>query len=160
VPDSVQPAHLWIPPRLGSYGDEAVDLARLAGRELDAEQEVAVDAMLSYGPGGRWAAFESAIIEARQNGKTGGVLLPVVLFDLFSYCLRTGSFGQRTCSVPPGMRSTTSTASSPPRRTCRGGSRRSPTPTAKRRSSCTPARSWSSWPARRAAAAAWVVSGW
>jgi hypothetical protein len=79
----VRPAHLSVPPRLGSYGDEAVDLARLAGRELDTEQEVAVDAMLSYGPGGRWAAFESAIIEARQNGKTGGVLLPVVLFDLF-----------------------------------------------------------------------------
>jgi hypothetical protein len=83
VPNPVRPAYLSVPPRLGSYGDEAVDLARLAGRELDAEQVVAVDAMLSYGPGGRWAAFESAIVEARQNGKTGGVLLPVVLFDLF-----------------------------------------------------------------------------
>lgn len=79
----MHPAHLSVPPRLGSYGDEAIDLARLAGRELDDEQALAVDAMLSYGPGGRWAAFESAIIEARQNGKTGGVLLPVVLFDLF-----------------------------------------------------------------------------
>jgi hypothetical protein len=79
----VAPAYLSVPPRSGSYGDEACDLVRLAGRELDAEQELAVDAMLSYGPGGRWAAFESAVIEARQNGKTGGVLLPVVLFDLF-----------------------------------------------------------------------------
>jgi hypothetical protein len=83
VDKPVEPAYLSVPPRLGSYGDEAVDLARLAGRELDAEQEIAVDAMLSYGPGGRWAAFESAVIEARQNGKTGGVILPVVLFDLF-----------------------------------------------------------------------------
>jgi hypothetical protein len=58
-------------------------LARLAGRVLDAEQVLAVDALLSYGPGGRWVALESAVVEARQNGKTGGVLLPVVLFDLF-----------------------------------------------------------------------------
>lgn len=79
----IDPAHLWIPPRVGSYGDEAVDLAAEAGRSLDDEQRLAVDALLSYGPGGRWAALESAVIEARQNGKTSGVLLPVVLFDLF-----------------------------------------------------------------------------
>lgn len=79
----IDPAYLWIPPRTGSYGDEAIDLARMAGRELDAEQCLAVDAMLSYGRGGRWVALESAILEARQNGKTAGVLLPVVLFDLF-----------------------------------------------------------------------------
>jgi len=79
----IEPAYLWIPPRSGSYGDEAVDLARLAGRELDEEQCLAVDAMLSYGSGGRWVALESGIVEPRQNGKTGGVLLPVTLFDLF-----------------------------------------------------------------------------
>jgi hypothetical protein len=83
VPDLVPPAHLSIPPRTGSYGAEAVDLAALAGRVLDAEQEVAVDAMLSYGPGGRWAALETCRLEPRQNGKTGGELVPVVLFDLF-----------------------------------------------------------------------------
>lgn len=79
----ISPAHLWVPPRVGSYGDEAADLAERAGRVLDEEQRLAVDAMLSYGLGGRWVAMESAIIEARQNGKTGGVLLPVTLFDLF-----------------------------------------------------------------------------
>ncbi|MFD6071383.1 hypothetical protein [Amycolatopsis lurida] len=79
----IDPAYFWVPPRLGSYGDEAIDLAAEAGRELDPEQERAVDAMLSFGPGGNWAALESAIVEARQNGKTDGVLLPVVLFDLF-----------------------------------------------------------------------------
>jgi hypothetical protein len=79
----ISPAHLWVPPRVGSYGDEAADLAERAGRVLDEEQRLAVDAMLSYGPGGRWVAMESAVIEARQNGKTGGVLLPVTLFDLF-----------------------------------------------------------------------------
>lgn len=83
MPERVEPAYLWVPERAGSYGDEAVDLARLVGRELDAEQQLAVDALLSYGPGGRWLALESAVVEARQNGKTGGVLLPVVLFDLF-----------------------------------------------------------------------------
>jgi len=82
VPE-VAPAHLNIPPRMGSYGEGAAQLMELAGRPLDAEQQLAVDAILSYGPGGRWAALESCIIEARQNGKTGGVLLPCVLFDLF-----------------------------------------------------------------------------
>lgn len=79
----ISPAHLWIPPRVGSYGDEAIDLAEMAGRTLDEEQRLAVDAMLSYGEGGRWVALESVILEARQNGKTSGVLLPVTLFDLF-----------------------------------------------------------------------------
>lgn len=79
----VRPAQLWVPDRVGSYGDEAVDLMDLAGRTLDPEQALAVDAMLSYGRGGKWTALESAVIEARQNGKTGGVLVPVVLFDLF-----------------------------------------------------------------------------
>lgn len=80
---ALKPAYLWVPPRLGSYGDEAIDLARMAGRELDPEQCLAVDAELSYGPGGRPVALESVVIEARQNGKTGGDLMPVVLFDLF-----------------------------------------------------------------------------
>jgi hypothetical protein len=79
----IEPAYFWVPPRVGSYGDEAIDIARMAGRELDEEQCLAVDAMLSYGPGGRWVALESGIVEPRQNGKTGGVLLPVTLFDLF-----------------------------------------------------------------------------
>jgi hypothetical protein len=84
VPETLlRPAYLSVPPRLGSYGAEAVDLMRLAGRELDPEQVLAVDAMLSYGPGGRWAAFETVTVKARQNGKTAGELLPVTLFDLF-----------------------------------------------------------------------------
>ena len=81
--DIVQPAHLWVPERRGSYGAEVVDLAREAGRVVDAEQELAIDAMASYGPGGKWLTLESAIVEARQNGKTNGVLVPIVLADLF-----------------------------------------------------------------------------
>lgn len=79
----ISPAHLWVPPRIGSYGDEAIDLGAEAGWSLDEEQKLGVDAMLSYGPGGDWAALESAIIEARQNGKTMRVLAPVTLFDFF-----------------------------------------------------------------------------
>lgn len=79
----VPPAYLSVPERVGSYGDEAVDLMALAGRVLDEEQRLTVDAMLSYGRGGRWAAFESCRVESRQNGKTDGELQAVVLFDLF-----------------------------------------------------------------------------
>lgn len=69
APDLVEPAHRWVPERVGSYGDEAIDLAELAGRTLDAEQRLAVDAIMSYGPGGRWVALEAAVMMARQNGK-------------------------------------------------------------------------------------------
>jgi hypothetical protein len=83
VLDRVDPAYLSVPARVGSYGDEAIDLARAYGRPPDAEQCVAIDAMLSYRAGGRWVALESAVVEPRQNGKTGGIMLPVTLFDLF-----------------------------------------------------------------------------
>lgn len=79
----IRPAYMSIPPRLGSRGDEAVDLAAAAGRVLDEEQKLGVDALLSYGPGGRWVALEQCVIEARQNGKTGGILLPVVLWEVW-----------------------------------------------------------------------------
>lgn len=83
MPEVVAPAYLSIPPREGSYGEGAAHLMEIAGRPLDEEQKLAVDAILSYGPDRRWAALESAVIEARQNGKTGGILLPCVLWDLF-----------------------------------------------------------------------------
>lgn len=81
--EPIRPQHLWVPPGVGSYGDEAVDMMRRAGRDLDAEQVHDVTCMLTYRPGGRWAAFEEVIIEPRQNGKSGGVLMAVVMFDLF-----------------------------------------------------------------------------
>ena len=79
----VAPQYLWVPERTGSYGDEAVDLMALAGRDLDPEQRLSVDAQMSFGAGGRWAAFETCRIEPRQNGKTGGELLACTFFDLF-----------------------------------------------------------------------------
>ena len=79
----IEPAYLWVPPRVGSYGDEVIDLARLVGLDPDEEQQQAIDAMSSYGPGGSWAAMESAIVEARQNGKTTNVMEPITMFDLW-----------------------------------------------------------------------------
>lgn len=83
MPDVItRPAHLWVPPALGTYGDEAADLMAQVGRPLDAEQRLAVDAMLSFGPGGQYVALEQGIALARQNGKSAGVLLALALHDL------------------------------------------------------------------------------
>lgn len=83
----VAPAHLWVPPHDGTFGDEAADLSAAYGRPLDPEQRTALDAMLAYRlvPGGAWvwAALENAVVEARQNGKTDGPLLASVMCDLY-----------------------------------------------------------------------------
>lgn len=68
-PTLVAPAHLWRPESTGSAGGEAADLAASVGWVPDAEQRLALDVMLAEN-GPRWAAFEVAVIEARQNGKT------------------------------------------------------------------------------------------
>lgn len=82
APDLVDPAFLSIPERSDSLGELAVSLAALCGLTLDPEQVLALDAILSTvvdGDEERFAALEAAIIEARQNGKTGGILLPIAL---------------------------------------------------------------------------------
>lgn len=78
------PAYLWTPTGArGTYGEDVAGFMELAGRPLDASQRVAVDCLAAYGPGGAWQAFEAAVIEGRQNGKTGGIVLPITLTDLF-----------------------------------------------------------------------------
>lgn len=80
----VAPAHLWVPEGArGSYVDEVADLATLYGRPLDASQHVAVEALTSYGPGGRWLTLETCLKAPRQNGKTAGIVTPIVFADLF-----------------------------------------------------------------------------
>lgn len=79
----VEPAYLHVPERIGSFGEEACDLVGLAGREVDPEQRLAIDAKLSYGPGGKWVSLSTGLLESRQNGKTAAVEVPVVMFDLF-----------------------------------------------------------------------------
>jgi phage terminase large subunit-like protein len=82
--DLVQPAHLTIPPRVSSAGAEVVDLAATYGRILDAEQALVVDAILSEGPDGNWAALEAAVVCSRQNLKTF-VLECIALGKLFLF---------------------------------------------------------------------------
>lgn len=86
-PGSVtRPEHLWYPAdRTGSYGDEAVDLAKVCGLEIDPEQRIAIDAIMSHDGNGDWSALEAAVVICRQNGKTKGILLPIVLAHLFLF---------------------------------------------------------------------------
>lgn len=53
-----------------SRGPAAVELAALAGLDLDDAQRLVLGDGLGYHPGGRWATPEVAVIEPRQNGKT------------------------------------------------------------------------------------------
>jgi hypothetical protein len=82
APELVRPAHLWVPPHISTAGRDAAELAAMAGLQLDAEQVLALETVLAEREGGRWAALEAAIIEARQNGKTVD-LQAIVLYLLF-----------------------------------------------------------------------------
>lgn len=80
-----QPAHVSIPDRKGSWGDEIVDWCRAMGVPIDPEQARDIDIHASYGPGGAWSAVEAVEIEGRQNGKTSSVVLPMTLADLWLF---------------------------------------------------------------------------
>jgi len=78
-----QPRLRSVPPSGGSEGRNAADLAALAGLELDPWQaQVLEDGLGRRGP--RWAAFEVALIVARQNGK-GAILEALELAALFLF---------------------------------------------------------------------------
>lgn len=79
APEDWAPAFLTMPPRADSLGDIAVDLAEVAGLELDEHQRQAIDALQSIGADGRWAMLEGAVVEPRQNGKSVGILMPIAL---------------------------------------------------------------------------------
>jgi phage terminase large subunit-like protein len=64
-------------------GRNAVALAEVAGLSLDPWQRLVLEAGLRRG-GGKWAAFEVALIVARQNGK-GAVLEALELAALFLF---------------------------------------------------------------------------
>lgn len=68
---SQEPNIITHPPRIGTYGQEAVELAAGAGLELDAWQCLVLDNMLGYREDHTWAAFETGVITGRQNGKDG-----------------------------------------------------------------------------------------
>lgn len=81
----IEPTYLSVPDRVSSSGRETIDLAAMVGIKLDEEQQLAVDALLSEVKGGKWSALEGAVIQPRQNGKTGGIILPIVLADLYLF---------------------------------------------------------------------------
>ena len=80
----VRPAHLWVPEHDSTSGAEAADLAASVGINLDGEQRLALDAILAERSDGKRAAFEAALIQSRQNGKSL-VCQVIVLADLFLF---------------------------------------------------------------------------
>lgn len=73
-----------VPPRVGSSGQEAVELAASAGLLLDPWQRLVLEDSLGERQDGRWAAFEIALIVSRQNGK-GSILEARELAGLFLF---------------------------------------------------------------------------
>ena len=64
-----EPTHWTVPPYASTSGDEVADLMELAGTRLDPWQRRVLRDGLGERPDGSWAAFEVAMILARQNGK-------------------------------------------------------------------------------------------
>jgi hypothetical protein len=77
------PPRVWsAPPKAGSLGPLAVDLAAQAGLVLDDWQEWHLNEAMGIRPDGRWSSFEVGASVARQNGK-GGILEARELAGLF-----------------------------------------------------------------------------
>lgn len=70
------------PPRVSSAGAEAVELAAMAGLELDPWQQLVLEDGLGEREDGKWAAFEVGSVVSRQNGK-GGIIEARELAGLF-----------------------------------------------------------------------------
>lgn len=66
---SQQPRIEIVPPAPMTAGDDAIDLAAVAGLHLDPWQQHVVRAALRERADGKWAAFEVGLIVPRQNGK-------------------------------------------------------------------------------------------
>jgi hypothetical protein len=79
---SQTPTLLIVPERADSLGADAVDLAAIAGLDLDPWQQTVIDAALSRRADGRWSAMEVGVVVPRQNGK-GAILEALELAGLF-----------------------------------------------------------------------------
>jgi hypothetical protein len=80
-----EPRFSSIPPgarSLPTAGDDAVDLAALAGLHMMPWQATVLRDALREAPSGRWAAFEVGLVVPRQNGK-GSILEALELAALF-----------------------------------------------------------------------------
>ena len=79
------PACLWVPPgATGTYGDDVAEVAECIGRPLVPAQRAAVDALVSHDKRGRLLTVEAGVELPRQNGKTGAILLPIVLWSILT----------------------------------------------------------------------------
>lgn len=66
---SQEPRIRLVPPFVSTLGREAIELAAVAGLNLDPWQQLVLLDSLGQRPDGRWAAFEVGLVVARQNGK-------------------------------------------------------------------------------------------
>lgn len=93
-----QPAILSRPPHISSTGVETVELAASAGLILDPWQELSLDVILAERADGKWAAFETGELVARQNGK-GGVIEAIALGSLFLWLDRLTAYSAHLFST-------------------------------------------------------------
>lgn len=81
--DLCRPAYLWVPDGATfEAGDEAADMARQLGFQVDQPEVDALRTLLAESPDGKWAALESSVICGRQNLKTWALEM-TVLYDAF-----------------------------------------------------------------------------
>lgn len=77
-----EPRIYCVPPKISSRGQEARELAEIAGLTLDPWEALALDELLGVQADGRWASKDFGLIAGRQNGKDV-VLEARELFGLF-----------------------------------------------------------------------------
>lgn len=73
-----------VPPWVTSSGQEAIELAEMAGLVLDPWQRHVLMGGLGQHASGRWSAAELAMVVPRQNGK-GGILEAIVLPGMYLF---------------------------------------------------------------------------
>lgn len=78
-----RPTIRCVPEYVSSAGAEAIKLAHLAGLDLDPWQQDLVTDGMGERADGSWAAFEVAVLLARQNGKTTGPFAARILAGLY-----------------------------------------------------------------------------
>lgn len=64
-----EPRIYCVPPKISSRGQEAIELAEIAGLTLDPWEALVMDEMLGVQHDGRWASKDFGLIAGRQNGK-------------------------------------------------------------------------------------------
>ena len=65
-----EPVYQTVPPYVSTSGDEVADLMAMTGTKLDEWQRLVLRHGLGEKPDGGWAAFEVAMILARQLPRT------------------------------------------------------------------------------------------